>query len=133
MKCIFCNLIKEKGNTFIADFDTSVAFLNLNQNFYGRTFIIFKKHVTDLLELSDEEMNDFTNDMKKVAKAIKKSLKPDKLNYAILGNKIEHLHWHVYPRYKNDGRWGKNPWSDEEKILTEKEYKDIVKKIKAMI
>lgn len=133
MRCVFCKLLEKKGNTFISNMSVSTAFLNLNQNFHGRAIVVFKKHATDIMELSTEEMNRFASDMRKIAKAVKKSLKPGKLNYAILGNKVEHLHWHIYPRYKNDGRWGKSPWADGERFLAEKEYSKLASKIRGYL
>jgi diadenosine tetraphosphate (Ap4A) HIT family hydrolase len=37
-----------------------------------------------------------------VAKAIEETFNPLKLNYELLGNQVPHLHWHLFPRYKND-------------------------------
>jgi diadenosine tetraphosphate (Ap4A) HIT family hydrolase len=31
---------------------------------------------------------------------------PDHMNVESLGNVMPHLHWHIFPRCKNDGRWG---------------------------
>jgi diadenosine tetraphosphate (Ap4A) HIT family hydrolase len=124
-------MTKEKNNPrFLADLKVSTAFLYTNQNYYGRTVVIFKEHVEDLLELSKKEVNEFVSDMKIIAKAIQKSIKPDKLNYAILGNRISHLHWQIIPRYKDDGNWGKAPWPKEERKLSGNEYKEIAEKIR---
>ena len=131
MICDICGLMEEKGNTFIADLEISKFFLNKKQNFHGRSMIIFNRHVEELEDLTEEEMRMFVLDVKKAALAIKKSLKPDKLNYSILGNKENHLHCHIYPRYKNDGRWGKSPFSDDVKLLTEKEYAELACKIRS--
>jgi len=36
---------------------------------------------------------------------------PQHVNVESLGNVMPHLHWHVIPRYKNDGRWGSPIWA----------------------
>ena len=39
--------------------------------------------------------------------------KPDHMNVESLGNVMPHLHWHVIPRYKDDGRWGHPIWAPD--------------------
>ena len=38
--------------------------------------------------------------------AVAACCRPGKINYAILGNEVPHLHCHVVPRYPTDGWWG---------------------------
>jgi diadenosine tetraphosphate (Ap4A) HIT family hydrolase len=35
------------------------------------------------------------------------------MNVESLGNLMPHLHWHVIPRYRNDGRWGQPIWAQD--------------------
>ncbi len=37
-----------------------------------------------------------------VAEAVYHSFEPRKLNYELLGNTDNHMHWHLFPRYKDD-------------------------------
>ena len=48
--------------------------------------------------------------MSLVAQAVYEYFKPEKLNYECLGNKDAHLHWHLYPRYKDDPCPNKPIW-----------------------
>ncbi len=72
-------------------------------------------------------------DMALIGAAINKALKPDKMNYELLGNAIPHLHWHVVPRYHSDPMWGRPIWAGYRKRtrLSQDAYADIVKKVKA--
>lgn len=38
----------------------------------------------------------------KLASALKKSFKPDRLNYAHLANTSNYVHWHIVPRYEKN-------------------------------
>lgn len=40
--------------------------------------------------------------MSEVAEAVFIAFKPEKLNYELLGNTEKHLHWHIFPRHKDD-------------------------------
>ena len=65
--------------------------------------------------------------------ALATALKPDKMNYELLGNAQPHLHCHIIPRYKTDPMWGRPIWTGNRKRtrLSHDAYADIVKKIKA--
>ena len=40
--------------------------------------------------------------MSLVSEAVYNAFKPDKLNYELLRNGDSHIHWHIFPRIKND-------------------------------
>lgn len=98
--------MEKKGSVFIANLGISKFFLNKKQNFHGRPMIIFNRHVEEFEDLTEEELQMFMSDVKKAASAIKKSMKPDKLNHSMLGNTDAHLHWPIYPRRSSS--WKKN-------------------------
>lgn len=136
-ECEFCNAIKNNDSSksdllageLIKLRYSTVAFYK-NQVFKGKFLVIFNRHVEDLTELDQKESDEFYQEMLTVAKALKKIFKPDKMNYALLGNTIFHIHWHVIPRYKNDPNWGNPPWPHGEVYLPDEEVKQIIKKVK---
>src|SRR6516162_2455308 len=69
---------------------------------YGYCFLVFKRHVVELDELSEEEGRRLVRDIGRVAAALRNVTNCVKLNYEIHGNSIPHLHVHVYPRYRGD-------------------------------
>ena len=105
MECKYCNL--EKG--FLTETQHSKIFLG-SQLHKGHIKLLSKRHATKLNELTDEEFSGFTLDLKKASKAVNEVFKPDKLNYALYGNWESHLHWHIYPRYKDKPDWGQPPY-----------------------
>ncbi len=100
--CKYCSLDKEK-----VIFETKTAFVKIgSQHHHGHLSLVYKKHVEDFLELTESEFRDFCADMRMVSEAVTQIFSPDKLNLALNGNWISHIHWHIYPRYKQDPDWG---------------------------
>lgn len=61
-----------------------------------------KTHTKELHNLSKENRDLFLSEMADVAEAVCRAFKPKKLNYELLGNTDEHIHWHLIPRYGTD-------------------------------
>ena len=80
--------------------------LQSDGNFPGYCILYFRRHVTELFELTTVERGQLVEDLSRLARAIMECCRPAKLNYACLGNEVPHLHWHVVPRYPDDGWWG---------------------------
>lgn len=54
--------------------------------------------------------------MSEVASAVFHAFQPAKLNYELLGNTDEHMHWHLFPRYKTDPEPQKPVWAIDKSI-----------------
>jgi diadenosine tetraphosphate (Ap4A) HIT family hydrolase len=70
-------------------------------------------HATRLDELTSAEWQAYAADLHRVVAGVVAVCRPDHLNVESLGNLMPHLHWHVIPRYRNDGRWGKPIWAQD--------------------
>jgi diadenosine tetraphosphate (Ap4A) HIT family hydrolase len=89
-------------------------YLPHNQTYRGHGVLVFDpRHATRLDQLTTLEWQAYAADLHRVANAIVAVCKPDHLNVESLGNLMPHLHWHVVPRYKNDGRWGQPIWAPD--------------------
>ena len=96
----------------VARLTASSWYLPHNQTYRGHGVLVFDpRHATRLDELTASEWQAYAADLHRVAKAIVAICKPDHLNVESLGNLMPHLHWHVIPRYRNDGRWGQPIWA----------------------
>ncbi len=134
--CIFCDTITHKERpTYITELDNSVVLLNYDQEHYpGRVLVVLKTHETDMLMLPKILRDDLNDDVMLAAGAIKKLYKADRMNYCNLGNEVEHIHWHIIPRYKGDINWGRPPWPvDTPEHLPDEEYRKIAEKIREML
>lgn len=130
--CWICQNLHTPPNLVYHETSTSIAKLNPDQLFHGYTFLALKWHEEELHKLTDKDRKTFLEDMSTVGTALATALKPDKMNYEILGNAQPHLHAHIIPRYNTDPMWGRPIWAGnrKRKRLTQEEYADLVKKIR---
>lgn len=134
--CVFCNAIKDTGApTFIAELDQSVVLLNFDQeNYPGRCMVVLKDHETDMLSLSKDVRDAFNDEVMAVAAALDALYKPERMNYANLGNEVPHLHWHIIPRYESGPNPGRPPWPVEKpEKAGDNEYRAIAQEIRAKL
>lgn len=109
--CRRISLIKKGENPFfVAEMKTGYVVIGDSQKFRGYTLFLHKEHKEELYELAEEPKKEFLMEMSIVAEAVAKAFRPDKLNYELLGNSIRHLHWHIFPRYKNDSAANQPIW-----------------------
>lgn len=110
---------------------TGKLYVFKEQSKRGRVILAHKKHVSELIELTDEERNDYFADVAKVARAIHKVFNPDKVNYGAYGDTGHHLHFHIVPKYKGGEEWGSTfEMNSGRTILTDAEYEEMAEAIR---
>lgn len=120
--CTFCNLLMDEKNiSRIKTMKYGVLFVNYNQYYKGRLMYVYNKHAHDITEIDEDALIGAEKEILYISKIIKKIYSPDLINVASLGNHVQHLHWHIIPRYKDDITWGNPPWPHDRKIITEHE------------
>ncbi len=128
-----------KDTIWIADLSISALSLFREQRFRGWCILSFSpSDATSIDVLSEDEYTAFMRDLRATSSALRQVLNPDHMNYELLGNSNPHLHWHVIPRYKNDGRWGQPVWEEwprgefwtNRQVLTDSGYAEIVASIR---
>jgi diadenosine tetraphosphate (Ap4A) HIT family hydrolase len=97
---------------FIAEMPHSAAWLLEDQTYRGRTVVWLREHFDDLADLPTGLRTSLMNEVMFVAEAIRRALRPDRLNYTCFGNVVPHVHFHIIPRFKSDPDWGKAPWRE---------------------
>lgn len=119
-ECLICNriqLIQQDKNPYcVTELKTGYVVIGDHQFFRGYTLFLGKKHVRELHELDPKTRKEFLWEMSIVAEAVYKAFKPEKLNYELLGNTDEHLHWHLFPRYATDPEPKKPVWAIDKHI-----------------
>lgn len=72
-----------------------------------------------------------------VARSIMEAFAPERINYECLGNQINHVHWHVIPRYADDPDPQKPIWvipkDTRSLVLVESEMKKLKKALQKQI
>ncbi len=86
----------------IADLGLSVAYLHDDQFFAGWTVVVLKRHATELFELARADRARLGDEVAAVAEVLHDVFDAVKINYALLGNQLPHIHWHVVPRHRDD-------------------------------
>lgn len=90
----------------VCDLAVSRVFLYNDQTHRGRCVVLLKNHVRELFELEDDELVAFTREVARVASAIAATVPCDKVNYALYGDRADHLHAHVVPKTREGPAWG---------------------------
>ena len=91
----------------ICELPASKVYLFKEQSHRGRVIVASKLHVSEIVDLTDDERTAFFADVNRVAKAVHQIFKPTKINYGAYGDTGHHLHFHLVPKYSNDEfEWG---------------------------
>lgn len=64
----------------------------------------------ELIDLSEQDMVQYTKESCRLQRLMLAVFKPDKLNVAALGNMVPQLHIHHIARYTNDPAWPSPVW-----------------------
>lgn len=127
--CIFCKITKgEILSEKIYEDNDFFAFLDNKPINLGHTLLIPKIHIKNLYEFPDELISKAAPIIKKLAIAIKNGTSADGINIGMnndetAGQLVFHAHFHIIPRFKDDGHkhWGgtEHP-AEETKNLAQK-------------
>lgn len=103
-ECHACQRIAEaRAGTnpfFIAELRESIAVLHDHQAYEGWCVLLLKDHAEHVHLLTPARRTGLNEDMGRVADAIVRAFSPRRINYECLGNQLNHIHWHVIPRYE---------------------------------
>lgn len=135
-ECFYCEDGEKRRSLMIeiCRLRYATVYLFRDQKHRGRVVVKFNEHKTEICQLTPEENAGFFAELSQVAQALITIFKPDKLNYAIYGDGVPHLHVHVVPKYRGGLQWG-GPFTDDiaPVHLSEEEYTAMVRELKAAI
>jgi len=96
--------------------------------------VAYKEHYRELYEIPESDYLSYMKEVRAVSQAVSELYKPDKLNYAIYGDGVPHVHFHIVAKYKNGVTWGE-PFSDKLPVvhLSEQEYASEIEKLRQRI
>ena len=107
MECVFCEIIKKQAESYtIYESKNIIAILDIDPINEGHVLIIPKLHVDSIEKLSIDVLHEIMEVTQKVVAALKDIYHMD--GYTVMQNGGEfcdfgHAHFHIFPRYKNDG------------------------------
>jgi len=113
-----CEAVFLAAELRIAELSVSTAFLYPDQAFRGRCLLTLREHYTELFQLTPAVRTALMEDVSRIAEALFRALNPIKMNYDLLGNLVPHIHWHVIPRFREDGMYPKPTWAGQPAPIT---------------
>lgn len=107
--CIFCKIVKNKIPSYkIYEDKKTFAFLDINPLTLGHTLVIPKKHYENIFDCKDKVLADCMKTIQKISLHYKETLNCTGINILQSSGKsaqqeVLHIHFHIIPRYEEDG------------------------------
>ncbi len=107
--CIFCKMIKgDIPAEKVFEDDHVITVMDIHPKAPGHVMVIPKVHASNILELPEEEIKPLFSAVKKVVNMINEALSPKGftmgLNHgSVSGQEVNHIHFHIIPRFEGDG------------------------------
>jgi diadenosine tetraphosphate (Ap4A) HIT family hydrolase len=85
--------------------------LRMNDRAYPWLILVPRRNgVREIIDLDPADQQALLGEIARACQAIRKALKPEKLNVAALGNVVPQLHVHVIGRFTDDPAWPRPIW-----------------------
>ncbi|MCR5813297.1 MAG: HIT family protein [Desulfovibrio sp.] len=122
--CLFCAIACGKiPSQKIFESDHLYAFLDIAPANKGHALLIPKSHCSDLLGLDPAFSQEIIEAMQRIARAIVSVTNAQGFNIVqnngrAAGQEIDHLHWHIIPRFDDDGLklWRQGKYDSDEEM-----------------
>lgn len=127
MATIFTKIInREIPAHIVAEDDNYLAFLDINPLVKGHTLVIPKKEVNYIFDLDDQTLSGLNLFAKRVAKAIEKVVKCERIGVTVIGLEVPHAHIHLIPI----NRMADMNFANNKLKLSQEELADIAESIR---
>jgi diadenosine tetraphosphate (Ap4A) HIT family hydrolase len=111
MSCLLCERVSDSSYPFVVhEFKNSVLYLGEHQYYPGYCVLISKIHYREMTDMPQVQRLELFQEMMNVHEVIQKVFIPKKMNLCSLGNVVDHIHWHFFPRYESDENFKNPPW-----------------------
>ncbi len=118
--CIFCQIVDRKAPAkIIYENKNVICFLPKKVEVYGHTLVVPKKHYADLYDIPTDILGDLVKVAQKLTLEYKQKINATGMNLVHASGKdgqqsVFHFHFHLLPRFKNDGldAWPNLPKKD---------------------
>jgi histidine triad (HIT) family protein len=124
--CVFCRIRDgQLPSMKVYEDDLTFCIMDINPLNSGHCLVITKAHAATLFDVEEVDLQAAIATAKRVAMALRQTLKPDGLNMlqasgAAAFQSVAHYHLHLIPRFTNDGKgfdWKQVP-GDRAAIVT---------------
>jgi len=134
MPSLFSKIIaREIPARIVYEDEHVIAFLDINPVNPGHTLVVPKNEQPNFLASSEEDVMHVLRVVRQLAPRIIKAVEADGFTTSTntgeaSGQSVFHTHFHIIPRFKNDGLI---PWVH--KTMTSEEFDDVAEKIKSTV
>ncbi len=110
LECIFCKIANgEIPKKRIYENDNFFSIPDSNPKVNGHSLVISKKHFETILDIPNSLCSELLDCIKKTAMKLMeennvKGFNVINNNFEVAGQVVKHVHFHVIPRRKNDGK-----------------------------
>lgn len=107
--CLFCKIIKgEIPSRKVYEDKNVYAFLDISPVNEGHTLVMPQKHYETILDAPSEVLCNLITVIRKIVPSILQAVKSESFNLQVNSGKtagqiIPHLHFHIIPRFPDDG------------------------------
>ena len=107
--CVFCRIIRgELDSAAVYEDESTLAFLDLRQSNEGHVLVVPRNHIEQIYDLDEDTASSLAGTVCRVARAVRRVYAPEGLsiwqsNGPAAFQEVPHVHWHVFPRYTDDG------------------------------
>ena len=111
---IHCELCQQSGGEVVwDDLHCRVVLVGGPEGkaFPGFCRVIWREHVREMGDLLRYQREHIMKIVFVTEIALRRLMRPDKINLASLGNMTPHLHWHVIPRWQDDSHFPAPIWA----------------------
>ena len=108
-----CELCAQTGGEVLWHDRRCRVVLTNDADYAGFCRVIWHAHVREMTDLSAADRRHCMRVVLAVEAALRKLLKPHKINLASLGNMTPHVHWHVIPRDTRDAHFPNPVWGEK--------------------
>ena len=121
--CAICELVEgQRPSWVVYDDENVICFLPLQVEAFGHTIIAPKAHQADLFSAPAETLSRVLVTVQKLALPYQSAIGATGINLlhasgVAAGQSVPHLHFHLIPRFENDGLdlWPKLPETQDDK------------------
>ena len=133
-ECLFCKIRDNKiRSQMVYENDIVFAFLDIHPVNLGHTLVCPREHYKTILDIPEIETGELIQNIQDISKAVLKATGAKGFNLMVNTNRvsgqlIEHAHFHIIPRFENDGlrHWPKRDISKEDMDNIQEKIKKLI-------
>jgi diadenosine tetraphosphate (Ap4A) HIT family hydrolase len=111
MTCPLCERVQNTQYPYLVhEFENSFLYLGEHQFYRGYCVLVSKTHYREMTDIPDPQRTQLFQEMMISHQIIQRTFHPKKMNMCSLGNVVDHIHWHFFPRYDDDADFKNPPW-----------------------